>query len=359
MDISRRQAYVYVGLALVVAVLGARYLFSSHAAAPAGGQPLLGLASYAPSPSSSATPSSLASPQEIVVYVCGAVRRPGRLPSGAAARVSPTCWPRPAAPAAKAELQAVNLAAKLVDGQQVVVPVRGAAGSTVAAAGSAAPGATGTAGAAGAPGTGAPAAAGRSQHRHGRAARRAARRRAGHRPEDHRLPHRQRRLQERRRPQERVGHRRRQVRHPAAARHGLGAGRPCGRRPPPTCCSRPTSAVCWARSPGVRRVRVRWCWSAGPRRGRPSACCAGRLGPRRPMQLRRPLGLRRRHARRSICRRQRLRRPHVRRPSKPARSWAAAPTGTGGRSHRSGAARRGGRALRRLARGSRRSRRAA
>ncbi len=37
MDISRRQAYVYVALALVVAVLGARYLFSSHAAAPAGG----------------------------------------------------------------------------------------------------------------------------------------------------------------------------------------------------------------------------------------------------------------------------------------------------------------------------------
>ena len=47
MDISRRQAYVYVALALVVAVLGARYLFSSHAAAPAGGQSLLGLASYA------------------------------------------------------------------------------------------------------------------------------------------------------------------------------------------------------------------------------------------------------------------------------------------------------------------------
>jgi competence protein ComEA len=158
MDISRRQAYVYVGLALVVAVLGARYLFSSHAAAPAGGQSLLGMASYAPSsPSSSSAPSSFASPQEIVVYVCGAVRRPGVYHLAPGARVADLLAAAGGA-GAKAALQAVNLAAKLLDGQQVVVPVRGAAGSTVAAAGSAAGDATGTGGAAGAPGTGAPAA---------------------------------------------------------------------------------------------------------------------------------------------------------------------------------------------------------
>jgi len=156
MDISRRQAYVYVGLALVVAVLGARYLFSSHAAAPAGGQSLLGLASYAPSPSSS-TPSSLASPQEVVVYVCGAVRRPGVYHLAPGARVADLLAAAGGA-GSKAALQAVNLAAKLLDGQQVVVPVRGAAGSTVAAASSAVGSATDTAGAAGAPGTGAPAA---------------------------------------------------------------------------------------------------------------------------------------------------------------------------------------------------------
>ena len=155
MDISRRQAYVYVGLALVVAVLGARYLFSSHAAAPAGGQSLLGMASYAPS--SSSAPSSFASPQEIVVYVCGAVRRPGVYHLAPGARVADLLAAAGGA-GAKAALQAVNLAAKLLDGQQVVVPVRGAAGSTVAAAGSAAGDATGTGGAAGVPGTGAPAA---------------------------------------------------------------------------------------------------------------------------------------------------------------------------------------------------------
>ena len=128
MDISRRQAYVYVGLALVVAALGARYLFSSHgggARRRAGrGRPFLvcverlGLAEAYASPT----------PQELVVYVCGAVS--GRASTICARRAHRRpAQRRPAAPAAKAELQAVNLAAKLVDGQQVVVPVRGAAGA--------------------------------------------------------------------------------------------------------------------------------------------------------------------------------------------------------------------------------------
>ena len=147
MDISRRQAYVYVGLALVVAVLGARYLFSSHAAAPAGGQSLLGLASYAPSPSSS-TPSSLASPQEVVVYVCGAVRRPGVYHLAPGARVADLLAAAGGA-RPKAALQAVNLAAKLLDGQQVVVPLRGATGSTVTAVAGAAGSTTATAGSSG------------------------------------------------------------------------------------------------------------------------------------------------------------------------------------------------------------------
>ncbi len=119
MDISRRQAYVYVGLAAVVAVLGARYLFSSHTAAPAGGQALLGLSSYAPTVSPS--PSALATPQELVVYVCGAVRRPGVYHLAPGARVADLLATAGGA-GAKAELQAVNLAARLVDGQQVVVP---------------------------------------------------------------------------------------------------------------------------------------------------------------------------------------------------------------------------------------------
>jgi competence protein ComEA len=145
MDISRRQAYVYVGLALVVAALGARYLFSSHSAAPAGAQSVAGLSSFAPSAAPS--PSSSATAQELVVYVCGAVRRPGVYHPASGARVADLLAAAGGA-AAKAELQAVNLAAKLIDGQQVVVPERGAGGlaaASAAASGAAAPGAAGSA----------------------------------------------------------------------------------------------------------------------------------------------------------------------------------------------------------------------
>ena len=152
MDISRRQAYVYIGLALVVAVLGARYLFSARAAAPAAGQSLLGLSSFAPTASSAPSPS--AAPQELVVYICGAVRRPGVYHLAPGARVADLLAAAGGA-GARAQLQAVNLAAKLLDGQQVVVPVRGAASAGAVAVGAAA---TGTGGAAGAAGTAAPAA---------------------------------------------------------------------------------------------------------------------------------------------------------------------------------------------------------
>jgi competence protein ComEA len=136
MDVSRRQAYVYIGLAVLVAALGARYLLASHTAAAPEGQPLAALAS--PSPVVSASPTPSAAP--VVVYVCGAVARPGvyRLQPGArvADLLAQAGGARP-----KAELQAINLAAKLVDGQQVVVPEHGAA-PLVASQGASSPGAS-------------------------------------------------------------------------------------------------------------------------------------------------------------------------------------------------------------------------
>jgi len=142
MDISRRQAYVYVCLALVVAALGARYLFSSHGTTPAGAQSVSGLSSFAPS--AAPTPSSSPTAQELVVYVCGAVRRPGVYHLAGGARVADLLAAAGGA-AARAELQAVNLAARLIDGQQVVVPERGAGGvaAAPAAAGAATSGSAG------------------------------------------------------------------------------------------------------------------------------------------------------------------------------------------------------------------------
>jgi len=80
----------------------------------------------------------------LYVHVAGAVRRPGlyRVPEGS--RVA-AALERAGGPTRKAEVAAVNLAAPVEDGQQVVVPARGAAapGATpsVGGTGAAAPGA--------------------------------------------------------------------------------------------------------------------------------------------------------------------------------------------------------------------------
>jgi competence protein ComEA len=68
---------------------------------------------------------------DVVVHVTGAVARPGvyRLPAGS--RVDDAVA-RAGGAAPGAEVEAVNLAARLADGQQVVVPERGAAGAVAA-----------------------------------------------------------------------------------------------------------------------------------------------------------------------------------------------------------------------------------
>ena len=76
----------------------------------------------------------------LVVDVAGAVRRPGlyRLPRGArvdaALAAAGGVTPR-------AEVAAVNLAAPLADGEQIVVPVRGAAAASAAGGAASSPGA--------------------------------------------------------------------------------------------------------------------------------------------------------------------------------------------------------------------------
>jgi len=143
MDISRRQAYVYVALAMVVAGLGARYLLASHAGAAPSGQSVLALASQAPAASDPSSSAPTATPSEIVVYVCGAVRRPGVYHLTTDARVADLLEAAGGA-AAKAELQAVNLAARLTDGEQVVVPEQGAPTVAATTGGAGAGSATGT-----------------------------------------------------------------------------------------------------------------------------------------------------------------------------------------------------------------------
>jgi competence protein ComEA len=66
-----------------------------------------------------------AAAEPLYVHVAGAVRRPGLLRVRDGTRVA-TAVARAGGPTARADLTLVNLAARLQDGQQIVVPVRGA-----------------------------------------------------------------------------------------------------------------------------------------------------------------------------------------------------------------------------------------
>jgi competence protein ComEA len=134
-------------VAAVLAVLaGMRLLGGGDSATPAvsvdgGTAPSAGDAATA---SGAATaPGSSAREGEgagLYVHVAGAVGKPGLIRLQAGARVA-TAIERAGGPTRRADLTLVNLAARLQDGQQIVVPVAGAAGAAPGSAAGAAPGA--------------------------------------------------------------------------------------------------------------------------------------------------------------------------------------------------------------------------
>jgi competence protein ComEA len=116
-ELSRTQLLVYGAIAVAVLLVGARWIRSD-------GEPERvpdGSVSFAAdsSPGEGGT-------RDVVVHVAGAVERPGvyRLPAGA--RVADAVK-RAGGLASSAGADSINLAARLSDGQQVVVPGRGAA----------------------------------------------------------------------------------------------------------------------------------------------------------------------------------------------------------------------------------------
>jgi competence protein ComEA len=122
-ELSRSQLLVYAVIAVAVIVIGARWIRSG-----AGGSSGAAELSFAADSAHEAEGT-----RDAVVHVAGAVERPGvyRLPAGS--RVTDAVR-RAGGFARGANHDAINLAARLSDGQQVVVPRPGAASSSVTGA---------------------------------------------------------------------------------------------------------------------------------------------------------------------------------------------------------------------------------
>lgn len=128
-ELSRSQVVVYGAVAVALLLVGARAIRAE------GGAPEAPAALAAPAGGGI---SLSGGGSDLVVDVTGAVQRPGvyRLPAGA--RVVDAIE-RAGGAAGGAALEGINRAARLTDGQQVVVPERGP-GGTVAVAGATAEG---------------------------------------------------------------------------------------------------------------------------------------------------------------------------------------------------------------------------
>lgn len=129
MGASRLQTAVFAAIGVAILLLGIRTVRDGGAPATADGGPPL--AAEPVGSGSGATPAN----GDVVVHVAGAVAEPGvyRLPAGS--RVADAVE-RAGGPTGRALPDALNLAARLADGQQVVVPARGPGGTATSAAGS-------------------------------------------------------------------------------------------------------------------------------------------------------------------------------------------------------------------------------
>jgi competence protein ComEA len=123
--LQRRRQLVLAALALVLLLLGARFLLPAGTTTPAAPlPPPTGLGTGAAGPSA-----------RVVVDVVGAVRRPGLYRLSDGSRIADAIA-RAGGATRRAALAQVNLAAPLADGEQVVVPRRGTTTAVPAATGS-------------------------------------------------------------------------------------------------------------------------------------------------------------------------------------------------------------------------------
>ncbi len=122
-DVSRAQLGVYAAAAVAIALIGARYLHDSRPAAPGGGG----------RPVPVRVSGGSGGDGWAVVQVAGEVRHPGVYRLRTSERVDDAVKLAGGA-TARADLAGVNLAAKVEDGRQVIVPARGSAGGVAGSA---------------------------------------------------------------------------------------------------------------------------------------------------------------------------------------------------------------------------------
>jgi competence protein ComEA len=126
-ELSRSQIAVYGAVAVALLLLGVRAIRAEGDSGSAG-------VLFSSGDNKKFSVDSSGSGGDVVVDVTGAVVRPGvyRLPAGS--RVTDAVE-RAGGVSGDALLEAINLAARLADGQQVVVPKRGPAGALLGASG--------------------------------------------------------------------------------------------------------------------------------------------------------------------------------------------------------------------------------
>ncbi len=127
--LSPRQIALYAAACAVVLLVGWKYHPGSSSSSSSS------YSGYSPSSTHGSAPAQAApaAATVLVVDVSGAVRRPGVYRLAAGARVLEAV--RRAGPRRRADLAGVNLAARLTDGEQVIVPRRGGEGAAPAGGG--------------------------------------------------------------------------------------------------------------------------------------------------------------------------------------------------------------------------------
>jgi competence protein ComEA len=139
--VTRPQLVAYVLSAVVMVVLAVRFMHG-QARQEADGAPSAAAVARAPA----AVQVERGSAETALVHVAGAVRHPGVYRLRGGERIKDAVR-RAGGAGRRADLNAINLAAKVADGQQVVVPRRGAAaGSSAAASASTGEGVAGASG---------------------------------------------------------------------------------------------------------------------------------------------------------------------------------------------------------------------